>query len=340
MGRHVKVGLFLLAAVAILVGFNVLYQAVNTLNQLDYIERERDNWQRPADIIRELNLKPGSTVADLGCGSGYFSLKLSSAVGVGGRVVAVDIRRLSLAFLWIRSVLRGAHNVSVTHGEPNNPRLPASLDSVLIVNTYHELTAPEAILDSARRSLVPGGRLVVVDHAPQENEVAQLHEKAASEVESQLVQNGFEIIRREDRFAMQPNAGWWWVLVAYLPESPLVDLDSVPEKRRAGGTLPSGSAAGGGQLSRRAARWPVPPQSRIDPCADSGNPSVALPPRRPDVAVESAWYYREGLPRRVEHCDVFVPGVRQIDFKQNTPFCVHRRRRQFVVGDNVLRRYG
>jgi ubiquinone/menaquinone biosynthesis C-methylase UbiE len=220
MGRRVKVGLFLVAVVAIFVGFNVLYQAVNTLNQLDYIERQRDGWQRPTEIISELDLRPGSTVADLGCGSGYFSLKLSSAVGAGGRVVAVDIRRLSLTFLWIRSVLSGVDNISITHGEPDNPHLPASLDAVLIVNTYHELTSPVAILSSVRRSLVPEGRLVVIDHGPEENEIAQFHEKAASEVESELAQNGFEIVRREDRFAMQPNTGWWWMLVAHLPESP------------------------------------------------------------------------------------------------------------------------
>jgi ubiquinone/menaquinone biosynthesis C-methylase UbiE len=215
MGQRAKVALFLIAAVAILVAFNVLYQAANTLNQLDVVERERDAWQRPSDVISELNLRPGSTVADLGCGSGYFALKLSSSVGGDGKVTAIDIRRLSLTFLWIRSVLRGAHNISIVHGEPDNPHLPSTLDAVLIVNTYHELSAPEAILNGVRQSLVPGGRLVVVDHGTEEKESGSLHEKAASEVESELVHAGFEIMRREDRFIVQPNAGWWWLIVAY-----------------------------------------------------------------------------------------------------------------------------
>jgi len=214
MGQRAKVSLFLLAAVAILVGFNVLYQAANTLSQLDYVERQRDGWQRSSEIISELNLRPGSTVVDLGCGSGYFALKLSSSVGRDGKVTAIDIRRLSLTFLWIRSILRGVHNVSIIHGEPDNPHLPSTLDAVLIVNTYHELTASEAILSSVRRSLVPGGRLVVVDHGAEEKDSGPLHEKAASEVESELVRAGFEIVRHEDRFVVQPNEGWWWLIVA------------------------------------------------------------------------------------------------------------------------------
>jgi SAM-dependent methyltransferase len=79
----------------------VLEEAVRTLGVLDQVERERDTWQRPDEIIRQLDLTPGNTVVDLGSGAGYFSLKIAPRVGPTGRVLAVDLRRESLAFLWI-----------------------------------------------------------------------------------------------------------------------------------------------------------------------------------------------------------------------------------------------
>src|SRR5262245_8862433 len=92
------------------------YPGIRTLQQLKAVEAERDQWQRPADIIRELNLKTGNVVIDFGSGAGYFALKLSDSVGNGGQVLAVDLRRLSLLFLRIRSVLAGKHNVQTIVG--------------------------------------------------------------------------------------------------------------------------------------------------------------------------------------------------------------------------------
>lgn len=218
-----RLALFLLSSVLILVAADVIYQGIDTLNRLDFIERERDRWQRPSEVIRELDLKNGSVVADLGCGAGYFSLKLSSEVGSHGKVIAVDIRRLSLAFLWIRSHLRGAHNISVIHDDLEDARLPAPVNAVLIVNTYHELSDPGAILNGVRRSVVPAGHLVIADHGPDgrgeasHEAEARRHEVESAVVEQELVRAGFEILHREDRFVEQPNEGWWWLIVARAP---------------------------------------------------------------------------------------------------------------------------
>jgi hypothetical protein len=67
------------------------------------VERERDQWQRPADIIRALDIRQSSVVADLRCGAGYFALKLAAAVRPPGEVLAVDIRLLPLLFLRVRA---------------------------------------------------------------------------------------------------------------------------------------------------------------------------------------------------------------------------------------------
>ena len=104
MNYRVKLLVVLLCALATLFIFDTARSALDTISRLDVVEAERDQWQRPSDVIRALDLKPGNVVVDLGCGSGYFTLKLSLSVGESGRVIAEDIRRLPLSFLWFRTV--------------------------------------------------------------------------------------------------------------------------------------------------------------------------------------------------------------------------------------------
>ena len=94
--------IFLVIVLAAPVAF-VAQQFIATLGALTVIERERDSWQRPDDVLAPLALAPGRTVVDLGSGAGYFALKMAPRVGPRGRVLAVDLRRLSLAFLWVRA---------------------------------------------------------------------------------------------------------------------------------------------------------------------------------------------------------------------------------------------
>jgi ubiquinone/menaquinone biosynthesis C-methylase UbiE len=219
----VRLALFLTVAVAVLIGSNVAYQALITLNQLDAIEAERDQWQRPSEVIQALSLKDGDSVVDLGCGSGYFSLKLSDPVGRKGKVIAEDIRRLSLSFLWMRAIRQGKHNLSVHLGALDDPRLePNSINAVLISNTYHEFTAAHSILDHVRRSLVPSGRIVIIDRSPkgQQEQLAnfQEHEISSEQVEADLRQASFQIDSRTDHFIEgDPNHEKWWMIVAHRP---------------------------------------------------------------------------------------------------------------------------
>src|SRR5262249_9472730 len=132
-------------------GFAIIgYQAVRTLQQLTVVEAQRDLWQRPDEVIGALNLQQDSKVVDLGCGSGYFAVKLSRAVNSGGAVFAVDIRRLPLRFLWVRSLIRRQNNIRTELGEPDNPHLPSNtFNAVLIATTYHEFDDPNVILSQA-----------------------------------------------------------------------------------------------------------------------------------------------------------------------------------------------
>jgi ubiquinone/menaquinone biosynthesis C-methylase UbiE len=202
------------------------YSALDTLSRLDVVEAQRDQWQRPADVIDALDLKPGNEVVALGCGSGYFTLKLSGQVGSQGRVIAEDIRRLPLAFLWARTILKGEHNVHIVHGWISDPRLPvAQVNAVLIVNTYHELADPRSILAHARASLVPGGRLVIADREPKPANIGVTelggHEIAASSVASVLRGANFQIVKMENPFVeSDPDRETWWLIVARKPFLP------------------------------------------------------------------------------------------------------------------------
>jgi hypothetical protein len=106
----------------------------------------------------------------------------------------------------------------VLHGEPGDPRLPPEqVNEVLIANTFHELTDPQAILTHVRQALVPGGGLVVLDRSPKlstdgASPLAE-HQISAELVDSELRQTGFEILRRRDDFIERDreNEGWWLI---------------------------------------------------------------------------------------------------------------------------------
>jgi predicted methyltransferase len=224
LSYRIKLALFVLCGITILFLSDTAYQALNTLSRLNVVEAERDGWQRPSDVIQALDLKPGSVVLDLGCGSGYFTLKLSRPVGANGRVIAEDIRRLPLAFLRVRAFQRGQHNVSVVRGDPDDPRVQAPVNAVLIVNTYHEFANSAPILAHVKQSLASGGRLVVVDRGPQPaitssaQTAAEHHEISPEQVQSEILHAGFEIVSRQDRFIEQdPTNESWWLIIAQKP---------------------------------------------------------------------------------------------------------------------------
>lgn len=215
----VLVAVFLVVAVVF-----VADQAVRTLRTLTVVERERDTWQRPDEILRQLDLRAGNTVVDLGSGAGYFALRIAPRVVPNGRVLAVDLRRQSLAFLWIRAVLGGHSDLHVIRGQVDDPKLPPGpIDAVLIANTYHELAAPQAILKILYTSMRSGARLVVVDRGPREGgetraATAGHHELPPAVAEREIGRQGFQPVTRDDRFIDRPaDEDIWWLIVFRKP---------------------------------------------------------------------------------------------------------------------------
>lgn len=133
--------------------------------RLSYEGFSRDAWQQPERVIAALGIEPGDRVADLGSGSGYFTLRLSRAVGPDGRVYAVDVDEEMNAYLRRRVEQAGVANVEVIDGRFDDPLLPdGGVDLVLTVDTYHHIGDRPAYFGRLRRDLAPGGRVAVIDY--------------------------------------------------------------------------------------------------------------------------------------------------------------------------------
>jgi ubiquinone/menaquinone biosynthesis C-methylase UbiE len=123
---------------------------------------ERDAWQKPHEVIQALALKPDAAVADIGAGTGYFAMRLSHMVGEG-RVYAVDLEPKMVAYLAERAKKEGLKNLRAVQGTPNDARLPAKVDLVLLVDVYHHIEKREAYFRKLAASLKPGARIAVID---------------------------------------------------------------------------------------------------------------------------------------------------------------------------------
>ena len=122
----------------------------------------RDAWQKPDDVLRVLDLHPDSVVADVGSGTGYFSVRIARAVPQG-RVYGVDVEATMTAYLTKRAANEGLTNLHAVTGAADDPKVPEPVDVVLVVDTYHHLDARETYFGKLRASLKPGGRVVLID---------------------------------------------------------------------------------------------------------------------------------------------------------------------------------
>jgi ubiquinone/menaquinone biosynthesis C-methylase UbiE len=124
---------------------------------------DRDEWQRHDKIMDVLGIGEASVVADLGAGSGWFTIKLAGRVGPNGMVYAEDVQRQMIQAIKIRVDRLGLKNVTTVLGTSTDPRLPVPIDAVLIVDAYHEMEQPVMLLRNLATSLKPQGRIGIVD---------------------------------------------------------------------------------------------------------------------------------------------------------------------------------
>ena len=128
---------------------------------------DRDQWQRPDQIMDGLRIADGATVADLGAGGGWFTIRLARRVGPNGLVYAEDIQPQMIEAIKRRVQSERLTNVEPVLGTATDPGLPPGrLDAVLIVATYREMEDPVALLTNLARSLRPTGCVGIVDFTP------------------------------------------------------------------------------------------------------------------------------------------------------------------------------
>jgi ubiquinone/menaquinone biosynthesis C-methylase UbiE len=139
----------------------------------DWLERpEREAEENTDRMVELLALKPGEVVADIGAGTGYITRKLAKGVGTNGSVYAVEIQQEMLDILTNKLAHSGIHNVKPALGTVKDPKLPANaMDTILMVDVYHEFDHPYEMMDSMWRSLKPGGRIVFIEYRAEDPKV-------------------------------------------------------------------------------------------------------------------------------------------------------------------------
>jgi ubiquinone/menaquinone biosynthesis C-methylase UbiE len=162
-----------------------------------WLERpERESEEAPSRAVEALELTPGMVVADVGAGSGYYTVRMARKVGPTGRVFATDIQVGMLDLLMRRVNGDGIKNVTPVQGTADDPRLAAgSIDLALMVDVYHELAAPQVFVRRLRDALKPDGRLVLIEFRKEDPRVPiqEVHKMSVDQVRQELGAEGYVI---------------------------------------------------------------------------------------------------------------------------------------------------
>jgi len=168
-------------------------------------EPDRDRKGEADTVMRVAGVKPGMTVADIGAGEGYYTIRLSAKVGPKGRVLAEDIIQLFHDRLADRVYRDGLDNVSVKLGKPTDPGLPpGSFDRIFMVHMYHEIDQPYELLWNLRPALAPNGLAVVVDA----DRPTEAHGTPPALLDCEFGQVGYKLVARK----RMPQAGGYLAL--------------------------------------------------------------------------------------------------------------------------------
>ena len=175
-----------------------------------WLEREeREKEERGDLLLRELGLKPGMVVADIGAGTGYYARRIAPLVGAGnsgGVVVAVDVQPEMIQMLSDLAKKAKLPNIKPVLATVDNVNLPAaSIDLAIMVDVYHELEFPFEVMESVVRALKPGGRVVYVEYRAEDPKVPikALHKMSEAQVKKEAAANGLAYERTANTLPWQ-----------------------------------------------------------------------------------------------------------------------------------------
>ncbi|HZS04391.1 MAG TPA: methyltransferase domain-containing protein [Blastocatellia bacterium] len=173
----------------------------------------RDKEQKPDEVLKLMNVRPGQVIVDIGAGSGYFTRRFAAAVGPGGKAVGVEIDSAM-----VRAMNADARRLNLTNYEarlvpPDDPMLSAaSVDVIFLCDTYHHINDRVTYFAKVRQSLRPGGRLVILDYVRTNNNAR--HSILKDEAVDELRRAGFRLAKEFDLL---------------LPKQYFLEFEPVPE---------------------------------------------------------------------------------------------------------------
>ena len=206
---RITVPFFLIVALASVVAAQQteepgVYKGRRIANVMSYagapwLERsDREDEEAPTKLIAKLAVQPGQNIADVGCGSGFYSRRLAPMVAPTGKVYGVDIQPEMLRMLEEGARKEGITNIVPVLSAPDDPKLPAgSIDWILLVDVYHELQNPEPMLHRMREALSPTGRVALVEFRLEGDSAAHIRTEHRMSVEQVLAEwepAGFELV--------------------------------------------------------------------------------------------------------------------------------------------------
>ena len=172
-----------------------------------WLERpEREQQERSDLLLQAMQLKAGDVVADIGAGTGYFTLPMARMVEPGGRVLAVEIQPQMLAIIENRMVAEDVYNIDMILGTEQNSKLPpGKVDLVLIVDAYHEFAYPREVMEGVRDSLSERGRVLLVEYRGEDASVPikDLHKMTVEQASREMQAVGLQLESVNDQLPWQ-----------------------------------------------------------------------------------------------------------------------------------------
>jgi protein-L-isoaspartate O-methyltransferase len=200
-------------------------------------EEARDRLNEADKVMDMADIRPGMTVADIGAGEGYYTIRLAARVGKDGRVLAEDIIPEVRDGLAQRVARERLDNVSVRLGDPEDPKLPdASFDRIFMVHMYHEIEEPYEFLWRMRPSLRPNGTVIVVDA----NRETQNHGTPPDLLKCEMAAVGYKLVTMRD----MPSAGGY--LAMFRAQGPRPEPRAIKACKNRGLPTPGASATPAG----------------------------------------------------------------------------------------------
>ena len=174
------------------------YQGANWL-----IRPEREKNEQPEEVLDVLELKKGQTVCDFGAGNGYFSLRMARRVGAKGRVLCVDIQPQMLKLLRLRAAEQKVTNTVPILCTETDPKLPPdSIDLLIMVDVYHEISNPIPVMAGIHKAMKKDGRVVLVEYRGEDPSIPikPLHRTTVKQMRGELAATGFRFVANKGDF--------------------------------------------------------------------------------------------------------------------------------------------